>query len=118
MPSAERASQRVQREEKLANELRRIVPLLIEIGVSKVILFGSLARHEIEKDSDIDLLVVWQTRLPFLERLDVLYRKLLPTVSLDLICYTPEEFNELKVKNPFVERIAREGVVLYAAPVR
>jgi len=117
MPSAERASQRAQREEKLVAELHRIVPLLIEIGVSKVILFGSLARHEVEKDSDIDLLVVWETGLPFLERLDVLYRKLLPTVSLDLVCYTPEEFDELQERNPFVQRVAREGVVLYAAPI-
>lgn len=117
MPSAERESRRVEREERLVAELRRIVPLLIEIGVSSVILFGSLARHEVEKDSDIDLLVIWQTGLSFLERLDVLYRRLLPTVSLDLICYTPEEFDELQERNPFVQRVAKEGVVLYAAPI-
>lgn len=82
-----------------------------------VILFGSLAGQKVEKHSDIDLMVIWETNLGFLERLDVLYRRLLPTVSLDLLCYTPEEFTELQQKNPFVQRAVKEGVVLYAASI-
>ena len=46
------------RKEVLEKELERILPLLIKLGVKKVILFGSLSGGKIHQSSDIDLLVV------------------------------------------------------------
>lgn len=58
-------------------------------------LFGSFARREIHPDSDIDLILVAETTLPFPERglpfSDL--RDRLP--SLEILVYTPEEFTRL-----------------------
>lgn len=58
-------------------------------------LFGSFARNEIHPDSDIDLILVAETDLPFLQRglafSDL--RDRLP--SLEILVYTPEEFTRL-----------------------
>lgn len=40
------------------NEIKRkIVPILIEEGVTRAALFGSVVRGEVKKESDIDILV-------------------------------------------------------------
>jgi len=38
----------------------------------KIILFGSAARGEADAESDLDLLVIKETREPFVERLEVM----------------------------------------------
>ena len=38
-------------------------------------------------------------------------------IAFDILAYTPEEFyNMLKEGNPFIERINREGEVIYEGP--
>ncbi|MBA7568443.1 hypothetical protein ES708_10164 [subsurface metagenome] len=38
-------------------------------------------------------------------------------IAFDILAYTPEEFyNMLKEDNPFIERINREGEVIYEGP--
>lgn len=64
--------------------------------------------------SDADLLVVIPTEKGFLDRTADLYQLLAPRVDLDLVVYTPEEFERLRGR-PFVRRALREGRVLYAA---
>jgi len=61
--------------------------------------FGSHAQGTIGPDSDIDLIVVLETELPFTRRpalFDDLY-ELIP--ALDLLVYTPKEFRNL-TENP------------------
>ena len=76
-------------------ELRRkAVPLLRSAGVRRAIVFGSWARGEADGFSDLDLAVVMSTDLPRVERGRVLTERLeaaLPT-TVDLLVYTPEEF--------------------------
>ena len=76
-------------------ELRRkAVPLLRSAGVRRAIVFGSWARREADGFSDLDLAVVMSTDLPRVERGRVLTERLeaaLPT-TVDLLVYTPEEF--------------------------
>lgn len=63
--------------------------------VREAYLFGSFARQELHPESDIDLLVVAETDLPFPERglafSDL--RDRLP--SLEIFVYTPQEFCQL-----------------------
>ena len=82
-------------------------------GVQAVWLFGSYARGRRDLLTDLDIVVVWETDLPFLERLRALRSRIETEVDLDLLCYTPEEFRRLQ-ETPFGKRILKEGVCLYA----
>jgi predicted nucleotidyltransferase len=99
--------------QRLQAELARLVEVLAALPVEQVILFGSAAREQTGLTSDLDLLVVWDTELPFLERTVALYRVLDTGVAVDLLVYTPEEMRQM-ADRPFMRRIRREGKVLYA----
>lgn len=89
----------------IAEIRRRIVPLLEQHGVRHAFVFGSYARGTADAWSDVDLVVVMPTDLPFVERplslTDVL--DALP-VATDVLVYTPEEF----------ERGMRNGTGIFA----
>jgi len=103
-------------EARLRAELVRVVELLrSHPGVRQVILFGSLSRGQPHPRSDLDLAIIQDTDKPFMDRLDELYRLLLPRVPTDLLVYTPREWHALVNARSFVRRIEREGRVLYDA---
>jgi len=103
------------RRRALKSELKRVVEELKKAGVKRIILFGSLAKDDIGIASDIDLLVVQETKKRFIERLTELYDIINPKYALDLLVYTQSEFDEMKEKNSFVKQILREGKLLYEA---
>ncbi len=82
--------------------------------VEKIILFGSTARGEMDEYSDIDIVVIKETKERFIRRiLDIESFADLP-VHVDVFVYTPSEFaTMLGEGNPFVERIIREGKIIY-----
>jgi len=45
--------------------------------------------------SDLDLIIIWDTPLGFLERTVELYRRLRPRVATDLLVYTPSEMERM-----------------------
>lgn len=104
---------RVHRRE-LEEELPRLVEELKAIRVERVILFGSVVRRTIGLTSDLDLLVIWDTPMGFLERTAFLYRRLNPRVPVDLFVYTPEEIRRL-ADHPFIRQALAEGETVYAA---
>jgi len=61
-----------------------------------VILFGSLTTDDIDRWSDIDIIVLMETSEPPIRRIYSLLRKLDYKEPLDLMVYTPEEFERLK----------------------
>ncbi len=99
----------------LEQEVDRYVRILKkEENPDKVILFGSLATGNVNEWSDIDLVVVNRTELPFLKRLQKISRMLQPTVGTDILYYTPEEFADLCANRLFVqEEIIEKGKVIY-----
>jgi len=105
----------VARKALLEQELSRFVALLIEhFSPEKIILFGSLATGEIEEWSDLDLVVIQHTDLPFLERSKAALRLLRPRVGVDVLVYTPQEFEQLcRERRFFREEILRKGKVIY-----
>jgi uncharacterized protein len=103
------------RKEVLEKELGRILPLLINLGAKKIILFGSLSVGKVHRSSDIDLVVVRESNQRFLDRLDELYQAVKPNYGIDLFVYTPEEFEEMSVTNPFLRKTIKEGRLLYEA---
>ena len=80
----------------------------------RVILFGSLARGSPGLIRDLDLLIIWDTPLGFLERIIESYRCLEPRATVDLLVYTPEEMQQM-ADRPFVKRALQEGRVLYGS---
>ncbi len=97
---------------KLEKAPRRIIEVLSRVdGVRRVSLFGSYARGRRDLFTDLDLLVVWETEKPVLERLGFLHALLDVAVYIDVICYTPAEFERIRDR-PFLRRALSEEVVL------
>lgn len=104
-----------ERKQLLDQELARYVRLLTSHSTpEKVILFGTLARGQVHEWSDIDLIVVEKTVLPFFQRLRKLRKLLRPKVGVDIMVYTPEEFAQLCADRPFFrDEIVAKGEVIY-----
>jgi predicted nucleotidyltransferase len=104
------------REALLRAELERISAILAgRPDIMRVVVFGSLARGRVHRRSDLDLIIVQRTSKRFLERLDEMYRLLLPRVACDILVYSPEEFARMQKESSFVARAVREGRVIHAA---
>ena len=87
--------------------------LLRALGYERAILFGSAARGDLHEGSDLDVIVVRRTELPFVERPRELLERLPPGLPVDLLVYTPEEFQRLS-SDPrgVVASALAEGVAL------
>jgi predicted nucleotidyltransferase len=105
-------NQRIERQELLNHELERIIRVLRQMEAQLVVLFGSVARKDIGAFSDLDIIVVLDSDLSFIKRLELLYERIQPRVGLDLLAYTPQEFEEMR-ERPFVRQALQEGKVLY-----
>lgn len=100
---------------RLQTELARYLDLLEKhVAPEKVILFGSLAGDRVKEWSDIDLVIVTNTQARFLDRSKEMLRLLQPRVGLDVLVYTPDEFEQLCRERPFFQQeILAKGKVLY-----
>ena len=98
----------------LQEELKRLTEAASRIGVRRIIQFGSSVRGNLGLTSDLDLLIVWDTPLDFLERTVDLYRRLLPRVAVDMLVYTPDEMVKMR-HTPLVRKALEEGRVIYEA---
>jgi uncharacterized protein len=83
-------------------------------GASLAILFGSYARGTATARSDVDLIFVEETDLPFLRRLDRYFDPLADMLHapVETLVYTPGEFETMK-ERAFIKRAIDEGIVLY-----
>ena len=82
--------------------------------VEKILLFGSCAREESIKGSDIDIMVVTETELP--ERIKSEWRReiynRLATENIDIIFYTTELFEH--GTTVFIKNVKRDAITLYS----
>jgi predicted nucleotidyltransferase len=94
--------------------LAEIVNRIKSSDVKKIILFGSVARGEQDKYSDIDIIIVKETEERFINRLlNIASFSDLP-VQVDFFVYTPSEFEQmLKMNNPFIQKVVKEGKLIY-----
>ncbi len=98
--------------ETLARDLR---PIFEKHKVLRAILFGSLARGEASRRSDVDLIIIQETDKRFLDRYNEILMEIsqaVPGRDVDLLIYTPEELERM-ADRPFIARALREGKVLY-----
>ena len=80
---------------------------------NKIIIFGSIARADWDEFSDIDVIVVYETRKPFLDRLRELYLSWNIPKAIDILAYTPEEFKRMSRNNSFIKEVLNTGEVIY-----
>lgn len=106
----------IERYKKLTVALEHIMHVLTtQYHPEKVILFGSMAEGTVGEWSDIDLVIIKDTPLPFLQRLEEVALLCFAAEGVDYLVYTPDEFAQMIAeKNPFVlKEIVEKGKVLY-----
>ncbi|MFH0875064.1 MAG: nucleotidyltransferase domain-containing protein [archaeon] len=98
--------------QKWIEDFRRKV--IKKYSPTKIILFGSRARHDNFIESDIDIVIIsdkfsnikWPNRLALVSDL---WKGL---ITIEPLCYTNEEFNKKKEEIGIVAAAVKEGVEL------
>ena len=89
---------------ELSQWLAEAVRSLRAYDPEKIIVFGSYARGDVDRYSDIDLAIIKRTTKRFIERLVEADSYLNLPLCVDLFVYTPEEFQAMiEEGNPFIE---------------
>lgn len=102
--------------DEITKEIQNIVSQIIQkYNPLKIILFGSAGRGEYDKVNDLDFLIIKadvpQQGLARMRELDEIIDR---NMAADMLVYRPEEFEDrIKLADPFIETIIREGRVLY-----
>ena len=100
------------------DELDLIVQRIVDVlHPLRIILFGSAARGETDKDSDIDLLVVMPEGTPRLATAEKLHMRMFGIpAAIDFLVATPSDLERNRDNIGLVYRtILKEGRELYAA---
>jgi len=97
---------------------RLLAKLLQNLTPEKVVVFGSYADGTATAQSDIDLLVIWDSNLARDQRQEAISRALRPRKTpIDVLAYTPAEVKQcLSRPHSFVQQILETGKVLYERP--
>ena len=98
------------------NEIRTTFePFLRQGGATRAIVFGSYARGEADRHSDLDLIIIADTNVDWFDR----YRAF-PGVyniwrgGIDMLIYTPEELEKMLASGrAFIVDALWEGVTIY-----
>ncbi|MGB9776113.1 MAG: nucleotidyltransferase domain-containing protein [Anaerolineae bacterium] len=93
---------------RFLNRVRERYPLQVAI------LFGSRARGDHFLDSDVDLLLVSESfaGVPFPDRPGPLYGEWEEELPVEILCYTPEEFERGRHTLSVIREAVREGIYL------
>ncbi|MBC7226277.1 MAG: nucleotidyltransferase domain-containing protein [Thermoflexales bacterium] len=99
----------------VAQTLPQAIEKIVQaVKPEKIILFGSYAYGNPTPDSDVDLLIIWDTDKPPRERLVTISLLLYPRpFPVDLIVKTPRELEEELPRNFFLREAVTRGIVLY-----
>ena len=98
------------------NRIRtEVLPILQQnINPEKVLLFGSRAKGNSNSSSDIDIIIV--SRLFYdihpLKRMTLVLKKIKFPKHIDILCYTPEEFEKIKETSAIVQDAIKNSYAL------
>lgn len=103
------------RRERIEKNLQQVLEGLKKYyDPEKVILFGSAASGRVGPHSDIDLVVIKKTPLPYFDRVEQLVDLLEYDMDIDFLVYTPEEFAKaVEERRFFQDEVVKRGKVLY-----
>lgn len=93
-----------------------IINKLKPLNPEKIILFGSYARGNPSSDSDIDLLIIYNTKQKVSKRMDRVLKLLwgnIPHIEPQVL--TPKEFEQAVEQNKFfiTQEVLKHGKILY-----
>lgn len=93
----------------------QLVQMLMPLDPEKIILFGSYAKKTQKPESDIDVLIVKNTKKKPAQRITEVLALVwgrVPHIEPQVI--TPEEFHQAIVQpHSFIREVVKDGVVLY-----
>jgi len=95
--------------------IEEAVPKIVkEIKPSRIIIFGSRARGDARETSDIDVIVVsdYFRGITFLRRMPMLLRLVKFEKHIDFLCYTEDEFEEIKEKSIVVNSALKDSLII------
>lgn len=102
--------------EQLNQELKSLTKEVVKkYQPGKIFLFGSFASNKVTADSDLDLLLI-KNSVPKrgADRIREVWSLLSKGYSADILVYKSSEFNHLlKMGDPFLKEIIRQGKLLY-----
>jgi len=91
--------------------------LVRELSPDRIVLFGSFARGDQNRASDLDLVVIARTTLPFCDRIGRALESAgtaSTRLPIEPLVYTPEEWERMVAEgSSFAALVLREGRVLY-----
>ena len=106
----------------ISKELEEIIEDLKPYKPEKIFLYGSHARKEAREGSDIDLLIIKETKKRVLDRLDDVMDLLYPKsklyshrfdLEIDPVILTPQELVERRENNFFIKEILNDANLIY-----
>jgi len=86
--------------------------LRVNPQVQRLILFGSYASGRRDLFTDLDILVIMESEQDFITRSAALRQSLHSGVDMDLMVYTPQEFEIMQEKG-FLKHALKNSQVLY-----
>ena len=92
---------------------KQIISNFMKFDPEKIILFGSITRQDWDEESDVDIIVVYNTDKPFLDRLKELYVSWDIPKAVDILAYTPSEYDAMLVNNYFLKHAVAGGEMIY-----
>lgn len=111
------------RKAKIKKDVLTFLSRIKELNIETVVIFGSRVRGDYLKHSDLDIIIVSRdfSTVPFIDRSNVIY-KYYDTWkgegSLEVICYTPEEFERKKAQIGMVKDAVEEGLVINVKEIK
>lgn len=101
-----------------AEDLTRRILLSMRSRIDSVVLFGSTARGEARRSSDIDILVISPNPAAVRDEISEIRSQLIYernfSFLLSIVHLSRNEFLELaRLGSPFIQKVLAEGVVLY-----
>ena len=86
---------------------------------NKIILFGSYAYGKPKRESDVDMLVIMNTRLKESQQEIRILRSIDYHFGLDLLVKTPASLKKrLRLGDVFLKEVVQKGKVIYERPAR
>ena len=104
----------VQTKTKNLEIIKKFKKRLKKIGVEKIIFFGSRAKGNFSQESDFDIIVISNKfeGIKWYKRSLKVYLNWDEHYPLEVLCYTPREFERLRKKIGIVQEAVKEGIVI------